>query len=79
MTSRKSIAPFAIILCLCLTALTSLAQDKAKNTFGKVSPADFNLSTTPIIDSNASASYPADRGEVHYIGNKKGWFWKVYF
>ena len=78
MTSRISIALSAIILCLCLTALTSNAQDKAKISFAKITPADFILPNTPIIDSNANAVILSDRGEVHYIGNKNGWFSYVY-
>ena len=78
MTTRKPIAPVAIFLCLCLTALSSIGQDKAKISFAKITPADFTLPATPIIDSNASAVILSDRGEVHYIGNKSGWFSYVY-
>ncbi|HXB94350.1 MAG TPA: DUF3857 domain-containing protein [Puia sp.] len=78
MTSRKSIAPIAIILCLCLSSLPGNAQDKAKNALGKITPADFTLPVTPIIDSNTSAIILMDKGEVHYVGNKSGWFSYVY-
>jgi hypothetical protein len=78
MTNRKSIASIAIILSLCVTALSSIAQDKAKNTFAKLTPADFALPVSPLIDSNANAVVLSDRGEVHYIGNKSGWFSYVY-
>jgi hypothetical protein len=54
------------------------AQDKAKNTFGKVGPADFKLPSAPIIDSNASAVILSDLGSVHFIGNTKSWFSHIY-
>jgi hypothetical protein len=66
------------ILCLCQMAGVCQAQDKAKNTFGKVSPADFVLPSTPIIDSNANAVILSDFGSVHFVGNKKGWFSHVF-
>jgi hypothetical protein len=66
------------ILCLCQMAGVCQAQDKAKNTFGKVSPADFVLPSTPIIDSNANAVILSDLGSVHFVGNKKGNFSDVF-
>jgi len=77
MISRSSIAPLTI-LCLCLSALQSFAQGKAKHTLGKLIPADFTLPTTPIIDSNANAVILADLGDVHFVGNRDGWFSYVY-
>ena len=77
MISRSSIAPLTL-LCLCLSAHPSFAQGKAKHTLGKLTPADFALPATPIIDSNANAVVLADLGDVHFIGNKKGWFSYVY-
>ena len=55
-----------------------MAQDKAKNTFGKVTPADFVLPSRSIIDSNANAVILSDAGDVHFVGNKEGWFSYVY-
>jgi hypothetical protein len=66
------------ILCLCLMVSLCQAQDKAKNTFGKVGPADFVLPASPIIDSNASAVILSDVGSVHFIGNKKTWFSHIF-
>src|SRR5580658_898806 len=66
------------ILCLCLMASLCQAQDKAMNTFGKVSPADFVLPATPIIDSNTNAVILSDLGSVHFVGNKKGYFSDVF-
>jgi hypothetical protein len=77
MTSPKPLA-CVTLLCLCLSATFCVAQDKAKNTFGKVSPADFNLPSKSIIDSNASAVILSDVGDVHFVGNKEGWFSYVY-
>src|SRR5580704_3467422 len=80
MTALKSMlrALTMPILCLCQMAGVCQAQDKAKNTFGKVSPADFVLPSTPIIDSNANAVILSDFGSVHFVGNKKGWFSHVF-
>jgi len=78
MTRLKPIAHPAIVLCLCLVVFPSFAQDKAKNTLGKVTPSDFNLPNLPITDSNTTAVILADKGETHYIGNRTGWFSCVY-
>ena len=78
MISRKPIACLSTVLCLCLSAHYSSAQDKAKHTFGKLTPADFTLPATKVIDSNADAVILYDIGDVHYIGNKYGWFSYVY-
>ena len=77
MISPRSIAPLAL-LCLSLSAFHSFAQGKAKHTLGKLTPADFRLPATPIIDSNADAVILADLGDVHFIGNKNGWFSYVF-
>jgi hypothetical protein len=53
-------------------------RDKVKHTLDKVTPADFVLPSTPIIDSNTHAVILSDQGEVHYIGNDKDWFSCVY-
>src|SRR5579872_5507335 len=76
--SRRSIACIASILCLCLSGFFCPAQDKAKNTFGKVSPADFHLPSTALVDSSTGAVILSDVGEVHFVGNKSGWFSHVY-
>ena len=78
MVSRNTIAPFAVILCLCLAGVSAVAQDKARLSFAKLTPAAFTLPNNPIIDSNTSAVVLSDKGEVHYIGNKNGWFSYVY-
>src|SRR5580698_186032 len=80
MISLKPLSYCLAFLCLCLLKNPCLAQDmdKVKHTLDKVSPADFVLPSTPIIDSNTHAVILSDQGEVHYIGNKKGWFSYVY-
>jgi len=55
------------------------AQDKAKNTWGKISSADFNDPIkSSFIDSGASAIILSDLGTIHFVGNNKGWFSHVY-
>jgi hypothetical protein len=76
--SRRSIAFLLPILCLCLLKHPCFAQDKTKHTLAKVSPSDFALPPTPIIDSNTHAVILSDQGEVHFIGNRRGWFSYVY-
>lgn len=77
MNSRHALALLAV-LCLCLSALHPCAQSKAKHTLGKLTPSDFSLPATPIIDSNTNAVILADLGDVHFIGNRYGWFSYVY-
>lgn len=45
---------------------------------GKLTVADLTLPATNIIDSNTDAVILADLGDVHFIGNKQGWFSYVY-
>jgi Domain of Unknown Function with PDB structure (DUF3857)/Transglutaminase-like superfamily len=78
MISRRSIACLMPVLCLCLLKHPCFAQDRAKHSLAKVSPTDFVLPSTPIIDSNTHAVILADEGEVHYIGNRQDWFSYVY-
>src|SRR5579859_7685531 len=62
-----------IILC-CLGAGSAVqAQDKTPVKFGKVSPADFDLSAYRF-DSSATAVVIADVGRSEFVGNTKGWF-----
>jgi len=78
MIRHRPIVYFVTVLCLCLFSFHSPAQDKAKHTFGKLLPEDFSLPNSPIIDSNTSAVILSDIGDVHFIGNKEGWFSHVY-
>ncbi len=67
-------------LCLgiCLPQIHCQAQDGSKISFGKVTPADFQLPSSPIIDSNANAVTLSDIGSVSFVGNKRDWFSYVY-
>jgi hypothetical protein len=78
--SRGPIAYLMPVLCLCLLKHACFAQDrdKVKHVLGKVTPTDFKLPATPIIDSNTHAVVLSDEGEVHFIGNKRDWFSYVY-
>lgn len=75
---RDAMAVLATILCFFLSAFSSEAQEKAKNNFGKVTAADFNLPASPVIDSNTKAVVLSDIGESHYIGNKFAWYSNVF-
>ena len=66
------------ILCLSLFWVTGIAQDKSSAKFGEISPANFNLPNTDIIDSNTNAVIIADVGSSTFVGNKKGWFTLVF-
>lgn len=67
------------ILCLCLLNNLCSAQDKAKNTFGKVSVVDFTSPlNSAVVTSSSSAVILSDEGAVNFVGNKKGWFSHVY-
>ncbi len=57
-----------------LPGMRSHAQDKPDKELGKVTPADFNLPSSPIIDSNSSAVILADVGNISFTGNDDGWF-----
>jgi hypothetical protein len=68
-----------MLLYVCLIQLAGSAQEKIKNTFGKVSLEDFTLAgKSPLIDSNVNAVILFDEGSVHFVGNKSGWFSRVY-
>jgi len=66
------------ILCLSLFWVTGIAQDKSSAKFGAISPANFILPNTNIVDSNTNAVIIADVGSSTFIGNKKGWFTLVF-
>lgn len=69
---------FVFALIICQLQSYSYAQEKSKTVFGKVSPQDFTLPSNPIIDSNSNAVILSDIGDVHFTGNKSGWFSYVY-
>lgn len=53
------------------------AQDKLNIKFGKISAADFEVSS-PLIDSNVNAVVLADIGRSEFVGNDHGWFSLVF-
>src|SRR5258708_2055252 len=62
-----------IFLGLGAGALKGIAQDKSPVRFGKITPADFDLSNRKF-DSGATAVVIADIGSSEFVGNMKGWF-----
>ena len=51
----------------------AIAQDKSPVRYGKITPADFDLSKSRF-DSGAAAVVIADIGNSEFEGNTKGWF-----
>ncbi len=68
---------FLLLPALLFSAGKSLGQDKAPISFGNVSIADFNISSS-LIDSNTNAVIIADIGNTTFEGNSKGWFTYIY-
>ncbi|HVU54594.1 MAG TPA: DUF3857 domain-containing protein [Puia sp.] len=66
------------ILFLCLLQRYCLAQDKSKLQFSKPNPGDFKMPAGAIIDTSTGAVILSDYGEIHFVGNDKGWFSYVY-
>ncbi|HEY4335865.1 MAG TPA: DUF3857 domain-containing protein [Puia sp.] len=79
MTDLKPLNRLPTIVCLCLLFYVCPAQDKAKNTWGKISPADFSApAESSIVTSSTGAVILSDVGSINFIGNRKGWFSHVY-
>jgi hypothetical protein len=79
MICLKPLNRIPTIVCLCLLVHICPAQDKAKNTWGKISPADFSApAESPVITSSTGAVILSDVGTINFVGNKKGWFSHVY-
>lgn len=66
----KSICP---TLCFLLLLHSAVAQDKSNAKFGKITPADFDLSNYKY-DSGAAAVVIADVGSSSFEGNNKSFF-----
>ncbi|MFT3702574.1 MAG: DUF3857 domain-containing protein [Agriterribacter sp.] len=69
----KSISLALAIASLCLMQNYLIAQDKLNFKYGKISPADFDLSGKKF-DTSVSAVVIADIGSSAFEGNVKGWF-----
>lgn len=79
MIDLKPLNRIPIIVCLCLFYTFCPAQDKAKNTWGKIGPADFDASIpSSIADSSTNGIILSDLGDIHFVGNRKGWFSYVF-
>ena len=78
MVLLKPLTYITAIVCLCLLYNLCSAQDKAKNTWGKITPADFAAVQSSVADSNAGAIILSDIGTVNFIGNSKSWFSYVF-
>src|SRR5882762_8152225 len=64
--TRISLA-FLLFLIHCLPARS---QEKIPVTFGKISPGDFNLPRSPLLDSTDGAVIIADVGSVEFAGTQ---------
>lgn len=75
----KTLTPVLALLFAVLVIPQSYlaAQDKLSLKFGKISPADFDLSKH-AYDTSAGGVYIADIGSSEFEGNSKGWFSLVF-
>lgn len=62
-----------LVVLFCCTQNYLFAQDKVNIKFGKITPADFDLSKNKF-DTGASAVVIADIGSSGFDGNNDGWF-----
>jgi hypothetical protein len=60
-----------LFITICVAQKNVFSQDKLPITFGKVSPADFELPISSVIDSSTNAVVIAEVGSIEFIGNKK--------
>jgi len=67
------------ILCLCLLYTFCPAQDKAKDTWGKINSADFTAPVpSSVVTAGTGAIILSDVGSISFVGNQIGWFSHVY-
>jgi len=79
MIDLKPLNRIPTILCLCLSYFLCPAQDKAKNTWGKIGPADFAAAVpSSIADSGTNGIILSDLGDINFVGNRKGGFSYVF-
>jgi hypothetical protein len=69
----RGVRTTGLILSFFLTPVLVFAQDKSNVKYGKISPADFDLSSQKI-DSSTGAVVIADIGDSEFEGNPKGGF-----
>jgi Domain of Unknown Function with PDB structure (DUF3858)/Transglutaminase-like superfamily len=66
-----------VLIIVTLSAINLRAQDFSGYKFGRINPADFNL-TADKFDSNANVLIIADVGRTGFEGNDKGFFSMVF-
>lgn len=69
---KKTLSLF-ILCCLVLVQVSLFGQNKSTAKFGKITPAEFNLSAQKF-DSGADVVVIADIGSSIFVGNNKGRF-----
>jgi len=73
-SSRIHFRAFLFSFLFMSISILVFSQDKPPVTFGKVTPGDFVLPKSDLIDSNTNAVIIADVGATNFVGNNKGWF-----
>jgi len=66
------------LLLAILFAMPVLGQDNADIKFGNITPKDFVIARSPVIDSNTNAVILSEIGSTDFIGNRYHWFSFVY-
>lgn len=61
---------FIMLVCLFIFNKKVNGQDKPPITFGKILPADFDLTSNNIVDSNTNGVIICDVGSIDFVGNK---------
>ena len=67
-----------LLIILLYSAGLLIAQTKVSERFGDISPKDFDLPSSPVINGKEDAVILSDVGSSRFIGNKKGWFTLVF-
>jgi len=79
MIDLKPLNRIPTIVCLCFLFHLCPAQDKAKNTWGKIGPTDFSApAESAIVTSSTGAVILSDVGSINFVGNNNGWFSHIY-
>ena len=68
---------FALLILALVCVNYAFAQEKCLIKFGKVTPQDFDITSTKV-DTTLGAVIIADMGNSSFVGNNKGWFSLVY-
>jgi hypothetical protein len=69
------------ILCHLLAILFAMplfSQDKVSVKFDQITPGDFIIRESPVIDSNTNAVILSSVGSTNFIGNERHWFSYVF-